>query len=217
MVLNAKLTSLSQDLRITQTEKERCMGSSIRALRAIALVSLLALPGVALPQDIPGWYIGFGIGQSKFKGACDGLSPGATCDDSDTAGKFLGGYQFSKNFDLEFAYADLGQAKATSPAGTTTLGTKGFEAAGVGMLPLGGGFSALARAGLFSWKVDLKSPTGSADASGTDLTYGFGVKYDFNRDFSVRAEWQRYKDVGDQNKTGQGNIDFIGASLVYRL
>jgi hypothetical protein len=30
-------------------------------------------------------------------------------------------------------------------------------------------------------------------------------------------EWQRYKDVGDQNKTGQGNIDFIGASLVYRL
>ena len=193
------------------------MSSSTRALRAIALVSLLALPGLALSQDIPGWYIGFGIGQSKFKGACDGLSPGTTCDDSDTAGKFLGGYQFSKNFDLEIAYADLGQAKATSPAGTTTFGTKGFEVAGVGMLPLGGGFSALARAGLFSWKVDLKGATGSADASGTDLTYGFGVKFDFNRDFSARAEWQRYKDVGDLNKTGQGNIDFIGASLVYRL
>lgn len=193
------------------------MSSSTRALRAIALVSLLALPGLALSQDIPGWYIGFGIGQSKFKGACDGLLPGTTCDDSDTAGKFLGGYQFSKNFDLEIAYADLGQTKATSPAGTTTLGTKGFEVAGVGMLPLGGGFSALARAGLFSWKVDLKGATGSADASGTDLTYGFGVKFDFNRDFSGRVEWQRYKDVGDQNKTGQGNIDFIGASLVYRL
>jgi hypothetical protein len=63
----------------------------------------------------------------------------------------------------------------------------------------------------------LKGATGSADASGTDLTYGFGVKFDFNRDFSARAEWQRYKDVGDLNKTGQGNIDFIGASLVYRL
>jgi len=191
------------------------MSSSTKALRAIALVSLLALPGVALSQDIPGWYIGFGIGQTKFKGGCN--TPGATCDDTDTGGKLLGGYQFSKNFDLELAYADLGEAKATSPAGTTMLGTKGFEASGVGMLPLGGGFSALARAGLFSWKADLKGPTGSADASGTDLTYGFGVKFDFNRDVSVRAEWQRYKDVGDQNKTGQGNVDFIGASFVYKL
>jgi len=86
------------------------------------------------------------------------------------------------------------------------------------MLPLGGsGFSALARGGLFSWKADLKAPGGSTDATGTDLTYGLGVKFDFNRDFSGRAEWQRYKDVGDQNKTGQGNIDFIGFSLVYRL
>ena len=192
------------------------MSSSTRALCAIALVSLLALPGVALSQDIPGWYIGFGIGQTKFKGGC-GQSPGVTCDDTDTAGKFLGGYQFSKNFDLELAYADLGQAKGTSPAGASTFGTKGFEVAGVGMLPLGGGFSALARAGLFSWKVDVKDSIGSADASGTDLTYGFGVKFDFNRDFSIRGEWQRYKDVGDPNKTVQGNIDFIGASLVYRL
>jgi OmpA-OmpF porin, OOP family len=197
--------------------KERCMSSSTRTLCAIALVSLLAFPGVALSQDIPGWYIGFGIGQTKFKGACEGPSLGAACDDKDTGGKILGGYQFSRNFDLELAYADLGQAKGTSLTGTTTLGTKGFEAAGVGMLPLGGGFSVLARGGLFSWKAELKGPTGSADASGTDLTYGVGAKFDFNRDFSVRAEWQRYKDIGDPNTTGQGNVDFIGASLVYRL
>jgi len=193
------------------------MSSSTRALCAAALVSLLALPGVALSQDIPGWYLGFGIGQSKFKGACDALS-GASCDDTNAGGKILGGYQFSKNFDLELAYADLGQAKATSPAGSATLRARGFEATGVGMLPLGdSGFSALARGGLFSWKADLNAPTGSTDATGTNLTYGLGVKFDFNRDFSARLEWQRYKDVGDQNKTGQGDIDFIGASVVYRL
>ena len=162
------------------------------------------------------WYIGFGIGQSKFKGACDGLSPGVTCDDTDTGGKVLGGYQFSKNFDLELAYADLGQAKATSSgSGSSTFGAKGVEFAGVGMLPIGDHFSVLARAGLFHWKVDTNGP--SASASGTDLTYGFGLKFDFNRDFSIRGEWQRFKDVGDSNTTGQGNIDFIGASLVYRL
>src|SRR5262245_15742745 len=148
------------------------MSSSNRALRAMTLITLLALPGVGLSQDIPGWYLGFGIGQSKFKDAC--------CDNTDTAGKFLGGYQFSRNFDLELAYADLGQVKA----GGSTFGAKGLEFAGVGMLPIGNQFSLLARGGLFHWNVDTTGP--SASASGTDLTFGLGVKFDFNRDFSIR-------------------------------
>jgi OOP family OmpA-OmpF porin len=182
------------------------MSSLTRAWHTVALISLLALPGVALSQDIPGWYLGFGIGQSNFKGTC--------CDDTDTAGKILGGYQFSRNFDLEAAYADLGQAKS----GNVTFGATGFEGAGVGMLPLGrSGFSALARGGLFIWKTELKAPGASNDATGTSLTYGLGLKFDFNRDFAGRLEWQRYKDVGDVNKTGQSDIDFIGVSLMYRL
>jgi OOP family OmpA-OmpF porin len=197
------------------------MSSSAKALCVTVLVSLLSLPGLALSQDIPGWYIGIGIGQSKAKGACDGVSgPGITCDETDTAGKILGGYQLSKNFALELGYADLGQAKATGGGGSSTFGTKGFEFTGIGMLPIGERFSVLAKAGLFSWKVDLKDETGligSANASGTDLTYGLGLKFDFTRDFAIRGEWQRYKDVGDLNTTGQADVDFIGVSLVYRL
>lgn len=198
------------------------MNSSAKALCVAVLASLLALPELALSQDIPGWYIGIGIGQSKARGACDGVSaPGVTCDETDTAGKILGGYQMSRNFALEAAYADLGQAKATvAGSGSATIGTKGFEFAGIGMLPVGERFSLLAKAGLFHWKVDAKDGTGligSANASGTDLTFGFGVKFDFTRDFAIRGEWQRYKDVGDSNTTGQSDIDFIGASLVYRL
>ena len=198
------------------------MCSSVKALLAAILVSLGTLSTPALSQDIPAWYVGIGIGQSKAKGACDGVSgPGITCDDTDTAGKILGGYQFSKNFALELGYADLGQAKATfSGSGSATIGTKGFELTGIGMLPIGDRFSVLARAGLFHWNVDAKDGSGlvgSASASGTDLTFGFGVKFDFTKDFAIRGEWQRYKDVGDVNTTGQSDVDFIGASLVYRL
>jgi OmpA-OmpF porin, OOP family len=198
------------------------MSSSSKVLLATVLVSLLALPKIAISQDIPGWYIGIGIGQSKYRGACDDVSgPGVTCKETDTAGKILGGYQLSRNFALELGYADLGQAKATlSGSGSATIGTKGFELTGIGMLPLGDRFSLLARAGLFHWNVDAKDGTGligSATASGTDLTFGFGAKFDFTKDFAIRGEWQRYKDVGDSNTTGQGDIDFIGASLVYKL
>jgi OOP family OmpA-OmpF porin len=198
------------------------MSSSARALRVAVLLSLLSLPGLALSQDIPGWYIGFGIGQSKAKGACDGVSgAGISCKETDTAGKILGGYQLSRNFALELAYADLGQAKASfSGFGDATIGAKGFEFTGIGMLPLSDRFSLLAKAGLFHWNVDFKDGTGligSSSASGTDLTYGLGVKFDFTKNFAIRGEWQRYKDVGDLNTTGQSNIDFIGASVVYKL
>lgn len=199
------------------------MSLSARVLCVSLLASLLSLPKLALSQvpDV-GWYIGIGIGQSKAKGACDGVSgPGITCDETDTAGKILGGYQLSRNFALELGYADLGQAKATfTGAGSATIETRGFEFTGVGMLPVSERFSVLAKAGLFNWKVDSKDQTGlvgSANASGTDLTYGFGVKFDFTKDFAARGEWQRYKDVGDLNTTGQGDVDFIGVSLVYKL
>jgi OmpA-OmpF porin, OOP family len=198
------------------------MSVSAKALLATVLVALSALPTLALSQDIPGWYIGIGIGQSKAKGACDGVAgPGVTCDDTDTGGKILGGYQLSRNFALELGYADLGQAKATfAGSGSFTLGAKGFEFTGIGMLPIGERFSILARAGLFSWKVDFKDGTGligSANASGTDLTYGFGLKFDFTKDFAIRGEWQRYKDVGDLDTTRQSDVDFVGISLVYKL
>ncbi len=198
------------------------MSSSAKALLAAISVSLLALPTLALSQDIPGWYLGIGIGQSKARGACDGVSgPGISCDETDTAGKILGGYQLSRNFALEVGYADLGQAKATFGGfGSATIGTKGFEFTGIGMLPLTDRFSVLAKAGLFSWKVESKDGTGllgSSNASGTDLTFGFGVKFNFTRDFAVRGEWQRYKDVGDMDNTGQFDVDFIGVSLTYKL
>ena len=59
---------------------------------------------------------------------------------------------------------------------------------------------------------------GSSSSSGSDLTYGLGMKYDFTRNTAVRFEWQRYKNVGDPNSNGgQGDIDFIGANLVVRF
>jgi OOP family OmpA-OmpF porin len=169
------------------------------------------------------WYGGVGIGQSNFKGSCDGVSgPGISCSETDTAGKIFGGYQLNRNFAFEVGYTDLGQTTASvTGSGSLSIGATGVEFTGIGMLPLDWRFSLFAKLGFFSWKLDFKDRTGlfgSSSASGTNPTFGFGAKYDFTRNTAVRGEWQRYKDVGDPNSNaGQGDIDFLGVSVLVRF
>ena len=35
-------------------------------------------------------------------------------------------------------------------------------------------------------------------ASGTDLTYGLGLKYNLTKQTSLRVEWEQFKDVGNE-------------------
>ncbi len=91
---------------------------------------------------------------------------------------------------------------------------------GIGMLPLSRQFSVYGRLGLFHWDVDFKDGTGlvgSASASGTGLTYGFGASLSLARNAALRLEWQKYRDVGDTNTTGSGDISTIGAALVLKF
>ncbi len=91
---------------------------------------------------------------------------------------------------------------------------------GVGTLPVNQQLSVYGKLGFFRWNVDFKDGTGvvgSASASGIDLTYGFGASFNFAKNAALRLEWQRYKDVGDDNTTGQGDIDLIGVGLVLKF
>ena len=192
-----------------------------RILLAAPFVALLALPMPALAQAF-GPYFGVGLGQSDFRGACDGISAPDSCRDTDTGVKIFGGYQFNRFAAFEFGYTDLGEARAHFAGfGTQRIGATGVEFTGIGMLPLDRHFSFLGRVGVFAWNQNFHDGTGtvgSSSSSGSDLTYGLGMKYEFTRNTAVRFEWQRYKNVGNPNSNGgQGDIDFIGANLVVRF
>ena len=197
------------------------MSSYSKILLTAPFVALLALPTPALSQSF-GPYFGVGLGQSNFRGACDGISAPDSCDDADAGVKIFGGYQFNRFAAFEFGYTDLGSARANfAGLGNQRVGARGVEFTGIGMLPLDWRFSLLARLGVFAWNQDFHDGTGtvgSSSSSGSDLTYGLGVKYDFTRSTAVRFEWQRYKNVGDPNSNGgQGDIDLFGANLVVRF
>jgi OOP family OmpA-OmpF porin len=180
-----------------------------------------ALPAAA--QMSANAYAGLSIGQSKFSDACTGSVPAgfsASCDDKDTAWRIFGGYQFHPNIAVEIGYADLGRAQATVSfgglSGTAKVEATAFDAVAVGSWPLNQAFSVYGKLGLYHGEAKLTaSGTGAGSSSdkdtGSDLTFGLGARYDFNRNIGVRAEWQRYNDFSGSD------IDVLSLGVLYRF
>jgi OOP family OmpA-OmpF porin len=191
---------------------------------AVLILGLAAVPSMVQAEN---WYAGASAGQSKADiGDCD-LDISCSSDDTDTGWKIYGGYQFNPNGAIEFGYVDLGKAKASgtdSFLGVTSVDweTTGFTAALVGSLPVGQNFGLMGKLGLFHWDLDVNVSSsvfgsGSDSSSGTDMTYGLGLKYDFSKTVGARAEWDRFKDVGDDNTTGQSDVDLLSVGVVFKF
>jgi OmpA-OmpF porin, OOP family len=178
----------------------------------VALLSVLSFGSVpAFSQDV-GFYAGFNFGQSKVSDFCNGF---ASCDDKDTALSIFGGYQVNRNFGVEIAYTDLGQASISGPGGNLRFEATGFEFLGVGTIPLTQQFSLYGKLGFFLWNADARGTvlgfpfSGSDD--GTDLTFALGARYSFTRNLVGQLQWQRYADVADFD------VDVIGVGLLFRF
>jgi len=202
--------------------EEKTMNLRFKPFFTAALVALGVASAPALSQQETGWYAGLSVGQSKAKDACTGTAfTGITCDDSDTAFSIFGGYQVNRNLGLELGYVDLGEATASGLGATASAKSKGFELLGVGTYPINQQFDVYGKLGFFRWDLDLSAsgPGGSISLSesGTDLTYGFGVKYSFTKNVGMRVQWQRYNDIGKEATTGTSDVDVISVGVVFKF
>jgi hypothetical protein len=57
----------------------------------------------------------------------------------------------------------------------------------------------------------------SISAHSADTVLGIGGGFNLNRRLFLRLEYQKLKDVGDPDRTGEGDIDVIGLGLLFRL
>lgn len=182
-------------------------------LTIIALVSLVAVPAQA-QEASP--YIGLSIGQSTVD-ACGVVPAGVNCDDKSTSWRGILGYQMNRHFAVEAGYGHLGKISASGPGGSLELEANAFEASALGFLPLADRFSVYGRLGFHRTTTKLTSTIGLAgDETTTDLTYGMGAAFDFTKQIRVRAEWQRYSDIGG-NGIGKEDIDVLGVALIFRF
>ena len=138
------------------------------------------------------------------------------------------------NFAVELGYVDLGTFKTRvngSQSGTpvtsnTEFKAKGYNLALVGILPVTKEFSVIGRVGVFRWTAKVSGWASSGGVTVSDNAkatkagnnpdnIGIGVKYDLSKSISLRAEWERFIDVGERYITDKTDVDLLSVGLVY--
>jgi OOP family OmpA-OmpF porin len=199
----------------------------------LGLALAAAAAPTAAAEQSP-WYLGGGIGHSDarrsnswaertdillFQQSVTSLT---RINSGETSWKLFGGYDVNENFAVEAAYVRLGKYSGTSsvtgPAAGTGNGTwdaRGVSVAAVGILPVHENRVSLIAKGGFAYlllDVNVTAPRAGTivalnpSDNRTNLMLGLGVRFDFNKKFGLRADYEHYNNVGDGSTTGQSAI-----------
>ena len=158
----------------------------------------LGMPTVAVAGADSGFYIGAGVGDASVKDT--------NFDESDSAYKLFGGYNFGVvplvDLAVEASYVDFGKPSNS----TSTVDVSGLNAFGLAGLSFGP-FGIFAKAGILSWNSDATIGGASGSDSGTDTGYGIGARFAIGS-FAVRAEYELY-DIDN------ADLDMVSVSGVF--
>lgn len=164
------------------------------------------------------WYAGVGLGQARADNMGDlevaaRLAEGAV-DNTGTAWKVFAGYNMGKNFAIEGGYAKHGKLKASAE---TLLGvltgrseTEAIFVDAVGKWPVSQNFGLFGKAGLAYADTEVNAsldddPVIRDDNGKLTPKLGLGASYKFTKNVAVRAEYERYFNVGGNFTDVDGN------------
>ena len=194
-------------------------GKTIAAI--LGLVLAMAMPLAARAQGGDrGVYVGVGAGQAeplKYD-TCDTFP---TCNKKGSAYKFFSGWQFGRNWAVEFGYQDLGKASASS-AGTFDQTIK-VRLSDLTLLGQWLGTETIAffgKAGAYYANTTLDTTqsgtTTRIQQSRGNLTFGAGIQWYAGRGLAVRGEGQRFMKVGG-GSIGDSDYTFYSLNLLYKF
>jgi len=167
---------------------------------------LLLVSGTAWAGGESGLYLGGSVGSAGID-----VSEGSfQFDDSDTAYKIFGGYNFGIipliNLAIEGSYVDFGTAVGNvsgNRAETSVTGWDLFGLVGVNLGP----FSLFGKVGAIRWDGESSYLSQSGNDSGTDPAYGVGLQLQISS-FAIRAEYELFT-------LDKVDIDFVSAGVSY--
>ncbi|MCC7548890.1 MAG: outer membrane beta-barrel protein [Burkholderiales bacterium] len=189
---------------------------------AAACTGALLLPSASHAQfvdETAGFYVGGGIGRADLDSPCPG---GTRCDDDGIAWKVYGGYQINKWLSAELGFINLPDADFRGPGVRGDIETWGITAHAVGKFPIPIGaldrLSILGKLGAVYWDRERNANLAALDDddSGVDFAWGLGAEYTISERVGVRAEWERFENVGDSD-VGRGDVDAWTLSVNYEF
>jgi OmpA-OmpF porin, OOP family len=197
------------------------MNLRFSAFLIVATLALGAVSTPALPQDA-GWFIGASGGQSKGMDGCAGFGgSGVACDDTGTAWRVFGGYQFNPYLGFEIGYADFGKfIKRSVPGTVVDFQGEAIDTVLLITMPFTPQFSLFGKWGIFHFEMDRNITgvgAGKTSVDGNDTTWGLGAKYNLSRNVALRLEWQRYYDVGDASIFGKTDVEVWSLGIVVKF
>jgi OOP family OmpA-OmpF porin len=160
-------------------------------------------------------------------------------DDSDTGWKAYVGYRFNPYFAIEGGYVDLGEASfqttitdAPPPYSAFTpfriegiAEATGYNLVAIVGVPLGSAGFVFVKAGAFRWDADFTERVPELGAtrltrseSDTKPTYGVGLELKLWEAVRLRAELERFEEVGAGIGGREGaDIDLASAGLIFQF
>jgi hypothetical protein len=173
------------------------MNRMIARVFACATVAVLLAAGPVSAKN--GFYVGASLGQTFLE--IDNLDLAIDTLDfsaNDTSYKIIAGYRFMGFVAVEASYIDFGRLVDSTTGDGETVSVeadlKGFDAAAMGMLPLGIA-DIFAKIGFVSWDADIRTAVGAivnpGSESGTDMVYGLGAQVRF-KGIAVRGELEYF-------------------------
>ena len=163
----------------------------------------------------------------------DGVS---SVDDPDTSISLVAGYRFSRHFAIEASYLDAGemtyQASGSAvipPFASVAADTRvsaeatGFTLSAIGSWPISQRWELFGRAGLFFANTKYRFGVSLADVSegfsesdsSQEILFGVGVGAHLTDRWSLRAQFTRLTDVGDEDTFGESDVDIASLEVTY--
>lgn len=192
-----------------------------------AAAALAALFWYSTPVSAE-WYLGAATGFAQYDLECDFDVSCASVDD-DNGAKIYGGVMPSPNIAIEIAYRDLGETSARgfdSLLGDVSVAieTSVLSIATHGILPVGDVAELTGQVGLTYWDTEadvlLLSPpplAGSVNDTGVGFMIGLGGSVDLGKWLALRAEWEHFFDIGEDEDIEGFDIDMLSIGLMVRL
>jgi OOP family OmpA-OmpF porin len=197
----------------------------LRTMTAGALLAL-AVTAAGAADNSSGFYIGAGVGNSRAQDWCGPYIDTivVSCDNNRIGYKLFGGYQLNDFLGLEAAYVDFGkfssQLVISGIPVSDAIRVRGGTLQAVLSLPIVQGFTLFAKGGGIYWDVKSDTTIGGvpANRSGTgfDAALGAGAQYFLTRDFAVRAEWEYYPNLGNQD-IGDNDYNLLSIAALWKF